>query len=126
MKRILGIALMCVLISAALVFADGTGASGKDVGWEVIDSTGIHAINFAKWTTEIYVVNYDTYPVYVHWTSSTAVSTSCFLLQGYMEDFNQGIVERGKSRTEKIQSSHFSVKVDTGSPVNIRVQWKMW
>ena len=126
MKRIVLLGLILICLFANNVFADGTGASGKDVEWAVIDSTGITAINFSKVTTEIYVVNYDTYPAYVNWISSTAVSTSCFKLQGYLDDLEQSTVKRGQSRTEKIQSSHFSIRVDTGSPVNIRVQWKMW
>ena len=126
MKKVILLGLILICFLGGSVFADGTGGSGKDVNWQVIDSTGIHAINFTKWTTEIYAVNYDTHPAYVHWVSSTAVSTSCFLLQGYMEDFNQGTVKRGKSRTEKIQSSHFSVRIDSGNPVDFRVQWKMW
>ena len=121
---VLGLILLCFMLSN--VYADGTGSSGVNVNWQVITTTGTHAINFERTAGEIYTVNYDTHPAYVHWVSSTAVSTSCFLLQGYMEDFNQGVVKRGVSRTEKIQSNHFSVRIDSGNPVNFRVQWKMW
>jgi len=127
MKKILFaiilVGLLCLCGSKAI--ADGTGASGNEVGWQVITTTGITAINFDRITTEIYVVNYTTYPAYVNWVSTTPANTN-FLLTGYMEDFNQGIVVRGSSRTEEINSSKMSIDAGTIPTVNIRIQWKFW
>lgn len=118
MRKILLIAillgLLCLCGSKAI--ADGTGASGNEVGWQVITSTGITVINFDRITNEIYVVNLTTQPAYVNWVSTSPASTN-FLLTGS---------STGVSRTEEIQSSKFSVDAGATAPVNIRIQYKYW
>ena len=118
-----------VCFCAGRVLADGTGASGNDMGWEVITSTGIHVIEFDRITNEIYVVNYTTSPAYVNWVSTTPVNTN-FLLTGYLDSYyidqDYVLAVRGVSRTEEVQSSNMSIDAGTIPPVNIRVQWKYW
>jgi len=127
MRKILFVAILIGLLCLAgdNARADGTGASGNEVGWQVITTTGITVIEFDRITNEIYTVNYTTQPAYVNWVSTTPVSTN-FLLTGYMEDFNQGTVVRGASRTEEIQSSNMSIDAGATPPVHIRLHWKYW
>jgi len=149
MRKILFMLALLILISANIVYADGTGSSGDKVYWAnistdtksgVFDWRGsswvtvgvstwsVFTIDFDRTANEIYIVNYTTAPAYVNWVSTEAATTN-FLLQGYLEaimgqqDFENVI--RGTSRTEQIQSSHFSVLQDSGT-VNIRIQWKTW
>lgn len=114
MKKILFaiilLGLLCLCGTKAL--ADGTGASGNDMGWQVISSTGITVINFDRITNEIYVVNYTTQSAYVNWISTTPVNTNFLLIN--------------TSRTEEIQSSKMSIDLGATPPVNIRVQYKFW
>lgn len=127
MRKILFVAILLGLLCLAgdSAMADGTGASGNEVGWQVITTTGVTVIEFDRITNEIFTVNYTTHPAYVNWVSTTPVSTN-FLLTGILEDLDQGVVVRGISRTEEVQSSNMSIDAGAAPPVNIRVQWKYW
>jgi len=127
MRKILFVAILIGLLCLAgdSAMADGTGASGNEVGWQVITATGITVINFDRITNEIYTVNYTTQPAYVNWVSTTPVNTN-FLLTGFLEDFSQGTIVRGASRTEEINSSNMSIDAGATPPVHIRAQWKYW
>lgn len=127
MRKILFVAILIGLLCLAgdSARADGTGASGNEMDWQVITTTGVTIIEFDRITTEIYTVNYTTFPAYVNWVATTPVNTN-FLLTGYLEDLDQGVVVRGASRTEEINSSNMSIDVGASPPVHIRVQWKYW
>ena len=127
MRKILFVAILIGLLCLAgdSAMADGTGASGNEVGWQVITTTGITVINFDRITNEIYTVNYTTQPAYVNWVSTTPVNTN-FLLTGFLEDFSQGTIVRGASRTEEINSSNMSIDAGLTPPVHIRLHWKYW
>lgn len=124
-----------LLLAVFLMFvsqarADGTGASGNDVGYQVITSTGITVISFDRITTEIYVVNYTTNPAYINWVTTIPVNTN-FLLAGYLDSYTPTggaatTIIRGASRTEMINSSNIGIDAGTAGTPNIRVQWKMW
>lgn len=119
MKKILFLVAVMLLIFC-LIPGTSRAASGNEVTWQVITSTGVTLIEFTRITTEIYVVLISTgHIAYVNWTSTTPVSTNFYL---YRADVSKSLTEH----TEEIQSSKFSVDVGTTPPVHIRVQWKYW
>jgi len=149
MRKILIILILLLVAFANMSYADGTGSSGNRVYWAnistdtksgIFDWRGsswvevgvsadtIYTIDFDRTANEIYAVNYTTAPAYVNWVSTQAAVTN-FLLQGYLEAImGEQVMEnviRGTSRTEQIQSNHFSILTDSGT-VNIRIQWKTW
>ena len=116
---LLGLILICFLAGNAL--ADGVGASGRDVNWQVLNTPGVHGIAFTGIVQEITVVTWDTHPSYCHWTSSLTVSTSCFPVAAVLTS-SQTVPMYW---TEKIQSNNFSIRFDSGT-ANRLIQWKMW
>ena len=108
-----------VLLLSLFCMANITkAASGNEIDYQVITSTGITVINFDRITTEIYVIAISTNPAYVNWTSTTPVNTNFLLGISGQTD----VIEH----TEEVNSSHFSVDAGSTLPVHIRLQWKYW
>jgi len=118
MRKILFVAILIGLLW--LSGDNAIGASGNEVEWQVITSTGVTPITFSRITTEIYVAMISTGTVgYANWISTTPASTNFYL---YRVDASRPVVEH----TEEVQSSNMSIDAGATPPVHIRVQWKYW
>lgn len=117
MRKALFLAVILLLI-VGFAKTGAEAASGNEIEYQVITTTGVTIINFDRITTEIYTIAISTQTAYVNWTATTPVNTNFLLGISGVTD----VIEH----TEEVQSSNMSIDAGSTAPVHIRVQWKYW
>ena len=110
-----------LIVLLILCFCKGISiaGTGRTYGYRNITSSGTTGISFDHITKEITVICYSTNTVTVNWVSSYTITSSDFRMQRI------AVTAEPDKHTEEVESSYMSVN-SSYTPVDVRVQWKMW